>query len=341
MSWSIVERAPDFTRANHWRADLHERGSNFQRADRLGVFAIIGRSLLHPVLGAVLVLAGSLDGAGTSPSLTTDGTNLWAFYANSSGNLVYRQTSGGQWNSAVAVTTDGNQNTAPTTLPLSPAGQVPVVWTSGSGNRLPGKGRRDYGRYRARRPAHPAQPGTDGYQNSQREFQPRGRQEPTTQLRSATGHPRFDHGHRHRHGDPTGRLGADGHVGQWLGLQRRHLLARRRVERRIQLSANYRDGQRRRQRHFATGQLGERDRRRIGDGKCNGLDRDRVPSDARDHPNQPHWIAIQHRWRGPDIAADRQPVSGDAYDRGCFDAGGNTGQPVRVHRLERWRRGGA
>jgi hypothetical protein len=73
-----------------------------------------------------------LDAAGTSPSLTTDGTDLWAFYANSSGNLVYRRTSGGQWNAAVAVTNDGNQNTAPTTLSLSPGGQVPVVWTSGS-----------------------------------------------------------------------------------------------------------------------------------------------------------------------------------------------------------------
>ena len=82
--------------------------------------------------GQAWSLPVALDAAGTSPSLTTDGTNLWAFYANSSGNLVYRRTSSGQWNSAVAVTNDGNRNTAPTTLSLSPGGQVPVVWTSGS-----------------------------------------------------------------------------------------------------------------------------------------------------------------------------------------------------------------
>ncbi len=76
--------------------------------------------------------AAALDTAGTSPSLTTDGTNLWAFYTNASGNLVYRQTSNGVWGAPVAVTSDGNQNTAATTLPMSPVGQIPVVWTSGS-----------------------------------------------------------------------------------------------------------------------------------------------------------------------------------------------------------------
>ena len=74
----------------------------------------------------------ALDAAGTSPSLTTDGTNLWAFYANASGNLVYRETSNGQWNAAVALTGDGNQNTAPTTLSVSLGGMIPVLWTSGS-----------------------------------------------------------------------------------------------------------------------------------------------------------------------------------------------------------------
>ncbi|HTX38077.1 MAG TPA: PQQ-binding-like beta-propeller repeat protein, partial [Bryobacteraceae bacterium] len=82
--------------------------------------------------GQSWTVPAALDPAGTSPSLTTDGANLWAFYTNAGGNLVYRQTSNGVWNAAVALTSDGNQNTAPTTLELSTGGQVPVVWTSGS-----------------------------------------------------------------------------------------------------------------------------------------------------------------------------------------------------------------
>jgi uncharacterized repeat protein (TIGR01451 family) len=74
----------------------------------------------------------ALDATGTSPSLTTDGNNLWCFYGNSAGDLVYRRTNSGQWNSALAITSDGNRNTAPSTLTLSPGGQIPVVWTSGS-----------------------------------------------------------------------------------------------------------------------------------------------------------------------------------------------------------------
>jgi len=74
----------------------------------------------------------ALDPTGASPSITTDGTNLWAFYTNAAGNLVYRQTTNGGWNAAVAITSDGNQNTAAATLPVSPGGQVPVVWTAGT-----------------------------------------------------------------------------------------------------------------------------------------------------------------------------------------------------------------
>jgi len=74
----------------------------------------------------------ALDAAGTSPSVTTDGTNLWAFYTNSTGNLVYRENSSGSWGAPVALTTDGNQNTAAATLALSPPGEVPVLWTAGS-----------------------------------------------------------------------------------------------------------------------------------------------------------------------------------------------------------------
>jgi len=73
-----------------------------------------------------------LDPAGSSPSLTTDGTNFYVFYTNASGNLVYRQTANGVWSVPAAVTADGNQNTAASTLPVSPAGQIPVIWTSGS-----------------------------------------------------------------------------------------------------------------------------------------------------------------------------------------------------------------
>lgn len=73
----------------------------------------------------------TLDAAGNSPSLTTDGTNLWCFYANSSADLVFRRTSGGAWNPPVAVTADGNYNTAPSTLALSPDAQIPVIWTAG------------------------------------------------------------------------------------------------------------------------------------------------------------------------------------------------------------------
>ena len=74
----------------------------------------------------------TLDGSGNSPSLTTDGTNLWCFYANSSGDVAYRRTSSGQWNTAVNVTSDGNANTAPSTLPFSPDATIPVIWTSGT-----------------------------------------------------------------------------------------------------------------------------------------------------------------------------------------------------------------
>jgi len=74
----------------------------------------------------------TLDGTGSSPSLTTDGTSLWCFYANSTGDLAYRRTNNGQWNPAVAVTSDGNYNTSPATLTLSPDARVPVIWTSGT-----------------------------------------------------------------------------------------------------------------------------------------------------------------------------------------------------------------
>jgi outer membrane protein assembly factor BamB len=73
----------------------------------------------------------TLNAAGSTPSITTDGTNLWCFYANSSGDLVFQRTSGGGWNPAVAVTSDGNYNTLPSTLAFSPDAKIPVIWTSG------------------------------------------------------------------------------------------------------------------------------------------------------------------------------------------------------------------
>jgi outer membrane protein assembly factor BamB len=74
----------------------------------------------------------TIDAAGNSPSLTTDGTSLWCFYANSTRDLAYRRTNNGQWNPAVAVTSDGNYNTSPATLTLSPDAWIPVIWTSGA-----------------------------------------------------------------------------------------------------------------------------------------------------------------------------------------------------------------
>jgi outer membrane protein assembly factor BamB len=73
----------------------------------------------------------TLSASGRSPSLTTDGTNLWCFYANASNDLVFQRTVGTTWNPAVAVTTDGNYNTAPSTLTYSPDASIPVIWTSG------------------------------------------------------------------------------------------------------------------------------------------------------------------------------------------------------------------
>jgi len=74
----------------------------------------------------------TIDATGISPSLTSDGTSLWCFYANSTGDLAYRRTKNGQWNPAIAVTSDGNYNTSPATLTLSPDSLVPVIWTSGA-----------------------------------------------------------------------------------------------------------------------------------------------------------------------------------------------------------------
>ena len=74
-----------------------------------------------------------LDSGGTSPSLTTNGTELWCFYVTAAKNIVYRHWSrdANAWDAAVAVTNDAAGNARPATLELSPDGAIPVIWTVG------------------------------------------------------------------------------------------------------------------------------------------------------------------------------------------------------------------
>jgi outer membrane protein assembly factor BamB len=81
--------------------------------------------------GSVWSASQTLNAAGNSPSITTDGTSVWCFYANSSGDIVFQRTSGSAWTPVMPVTSDGNYNTAPSTLAFSPDGRIPVIWTSG------------------------------------------------------------------------------------------------------------------------------------------------------------------------------------------------------------------
>jgi outer membrane protein assembly factor BamB len=70
----------------------------------------------------------------TMPSLTTDGFDLWCFYVTPSKNIAYRRwrRDNASWDAAVAVTNDSLGHSRPATLPVSPDGYVPVVWTVGS-----------------------------------------------------------------------------------------------------------------------------------------------------------------------------------------------------------------
>jgi len=77
-----------------------------------------------------------LNATATSPSLTTNGTDLWCFYANASGDIVFQRTVTGSWIPSISVTSDGNYNTAPSTLALSPDSRIPVIWTSGPRNNI-------------------------------------------------------------------------------------------------------------------------------------------------------------------------------------------------------------
>src|ERR1019366_2091743 len=76
----------------------------------------------------------TLDAAGTSPSLTVHGSERWCFYTNSAKDLVYRKTTSGVWDPAVAITHDGNNNISASTLPGSPDAVIPVIWTAGNGS---------------------------------------------------------------------------------------------------------------------------------------------------------------------------------------------------------------
>jgi hypothetical protein len=84
--------------------------------------------------GAVWSAPVVLNASASSPSLTTDGKDLWCFYANASGDLAFQRTSSGAWSAPIAVTSDGNYNTAPSTLALSPDSRIPVIWTAGASN---------------------------------------------------------------------------------------------------------------------------------------------------------------------------------------------------------------
>jgi outer membrane protein assembly factor BamB len=84
--------------------------------------------------GAAWSTANVLEAGASMPSITTDGSDLWCFYATASKNIAYRRwrRDSGSWDAAVAVTNDSLVNSRPATLPVSPDGSVPVIWTVGS-----------------------------------------------------------------------------------------------------------------------------------------------------------------------------------------------------------------
>ena len=75
-----------------------------------------------------------LENGATSPSITTNGADLWCFYATASKNIAYRHWSAASsaWDAAVAVTSDAAVNSRPATLALSPDAGIPVIWNVGS-----------------------------------------------------------------------------------------------------------------------------------------------------------------------------------------------------------------
>jgi outer membrane protein assembly factor BamB len=75
-----------------------------------------------------------LDAEAAMPSITTNGVDLWCFYATATKNIAYRRWRAdiGSWDAAVWVTNDALNNTRPAALALSPDSTVPVIWTVGS-----------------------------------------------------------------------------------------------------------------------------------------------------------------------------------------------------------------
>jgi outer membrane protein assembly factor BamB len=84
--------------------------------------------------GTLWSAATVLDGSGSMPSITTDGTDVWCFYVSGGKNIVFRRwrRDTGAWDAAVSVTNDSLTSTRPATLPLSPDGSIPVIWTVGT-----------------------------------------------------------------------------------------------------------------------------------------------------------------------------------------------------------------
>jgi outer membrane protein assembly factor BamB len=102
---------------------------------RAHVAAANSSGLQYSVFNGTSWSAPTLLERGTSgPSITTDGTDLWCFYVTASNNIAYRRwrRDNGAWDAAVAVTNDGLTHSRPATLPLSPDGTIPVIWTVGS-----------------------------------------------------------------------------------------------------------------------------------------------------------------------------------------------------------------
>jgi outer membrane protein assembly factor BamB len=84
--------------------------------------------------GTSWAAATVLEAGASMPSITTDGSDLWFFYVTAAKNIAYRRwrRDTAVWDAAIAVTNDSLTNSRPATLPLSPDGSVPVIWTVGT-----------------------------------------------------------------------------------------------------------------------------------------------------------------------------------------------------------------
>jgi outer membrane protein assembly factor BamB len=84
--------------------------------------------------GTTWTSATLLEPGASMPSITTDGADVWCFYATASQNIAYRRwrRDSGAWDSTVAVTNDSLVHSRPATLPVSPDATIPVIWTVGN-----------------------------------------------------------------------------------------------------------------------------------------------------------------------------------------------------------------